>query len=403
MSARMPHRRACIASIISGALFLASSAGAANAPLPHGCDPAGAGVVRMAPPSQGQPAFPPVQLQIRTPAEPTVLSGAGRSYLIYELHLQNFSADAMTVRGIQAMDADKANALPIAQINEAQLDARVRRITIGDHAGSNRNLQAGQGAVAFLCLAFERNVQVPARLRHRVLLDGAVADGPVIGTRAVPLRVLGRPLVGTNWSPDNNPSLHSHHRMGLWVVDGIAQNSRRYAIDWKKYDKQGQTWSGDQRDVRSYYAYGEKTLAVADGTVVAAQDGYPDNIPRTPAGFEPAVPVTMESLGGNRVVIDLGGGQFAYYAHLKPGSVRVKAGERVRRGQQIGQVGNSGDARTPHLHFQITNNPHILASEGLPHLFDQYRTKEGGGEWEPRKREYPMGDAVIDFGPDRPD
>jgi murein DD-endopeptidase MepM/ murein hydrolase activator NlpD len=188
----------------------------------------------------------------------------------------------------------------------------------------------------------------------------------------------------------------------LWVVDGVAQISRRYAFDWKKYDAQGKSWSGDQRDVHAYYAYGQKVVAVADGTVVAAIDGYPDNIPRTPAGFEAAVPVTLESIAGNRVVIDLGGGQYAYYAHLQPGSVRVKAGQRVRRGLPLARVGSSGDAREPHLHFQVNDRPDVLASEGLPQLFDRYRTRNGDGAWVTRTHEYPMGDAVVDFGPDTP-
>lgn len=345
------------------------------------------------------PAFPPVQLQLRTPFEPTVLPSGGRNYLVYELHIQNFSAEDMTLRGIQVLDAGKADATPIADIKETRLDAHLRKLTIGDNPGAMRNLGSGQGAVAFLCLAFEGNVPVPARLRHRVLLDGAAAVGPVVGTRGTALRTLLSPVVGANWSPDNNPSLQSHHRMGLWVVDGIAQIARRYALDWKKYGKDGKSWSGDQRDVRAYHAYGEKTVAVADGTVVTAQDGYPDNIPRTPAGFEPAVPVTMESVAGNRVVIDIGGGQFAYYAHLQPGSVRVKAGERVRRGQVVGRVGNSGDARQPHLHFQLTNNPDIMASEGLPHLFDRYKARVGDSAPQLRTGEYPMGNIVLDFSP----
>jgi murein DD-endopeptidase MepM/ murein hydrolase activator NlpD len=109
----------------------------------------------------------------------------------------------------------------------------------------------------------------------------------------------------------------------------------------------------------------------------------------------------MESVAGNRVVIDIGGGQYAYYAHLQPGSVRVKKGDRVRRGQLLARVGNSGDAREPHLHFQLTDRPDVLASEGLPHLFERYRTRSGGA-WETRTQEYPMGDTVVDFGPDTP-
>jgi murein DD-endopeptidase MepM/ murein hydrolase activator NlpD len=141
-------------------------------------------------------------------------------------------------------------------------------------------------------------------------------------------------------------------------------------------------------------------LAVADGRVVAARDGFPDNIPKTEAGFEPALPVTLATVGGNQVVIDLGNGQFAAYYHLQPGSVRVKAGDRVSRGQLLARVGNSGDARWPHLHFQVTDKADVMASEGLPHLFDSYRTKAANQPWETRTREYPMGDVVVDFGPD---
>jgi hypothetical protein len=397
------RKAARFASVIPTALALtfAGGARAATVPLPHGCEPAGLDPAAAPAAQPARPAFPPLQLQLRTPLAPTVLASGGRNYLVYELHVQNFAADAITLRGIQVQDAGQPHAAPIAHIEEAQLGARLRRITIGDNGGDLQRLGTGQGVVAFLCLAFDANVPVPRRVRHRVLLDDAVADGPSVGTHATALRVLGPPLVGTNWSPDNNPSLHSHHRMGLWVAGGVAQISRRYALDWKKYDREGQSWHGDQRDVRAYYAYGEKTIAVADGTVVAAQDGYPDNIPRTPAGFEPAVPVTMASIAGNRVVIDIGGGQFAYYAHLQPGSVRVKAGERVKRGQWLARVGNSGDARVPHLHFQVTDNPDVMASEGLPHLFDRYRMKTGDGAWEVRTREYPMGDIVIDFGADK--
>ena len=395
----MQHRRTCIAFLVAGTLA-ASVATAANVALPQGCEPAVAAVATAPPAFPAVPVFPPIQLQLRTPFEPTVLPSGGRNYLVYELHIQNFGPDAMSLRGIQMLDAGKPDAAPIADIREAQLDAHLRRVTIGDNPGGMRNLGSGQSAVAFLCLAFEGNAPVPARLRHRVLLDGASVVGPVMGTRGTALRTLLSPVAGANWSPDNNPSLQSHHRMGLWVVDGTAQIARRYALDWKKYGKDGKSWSGDQRDVRAYYAYGEKTVAVADGTVVAAQDGYPDNVPRTPAGFETAVPVTMESVAGNRVVIDIGGGQFAYYAHLQPGSVRVKAGDRVKRGQVVGRIGNSGDARQPHLHFQLTNNPDIMASEGLPHLFDRYKARAGDSAPELHANEYPMGNIVLDFSPD---
>jgi murein DD-endopeptidase MepM/ murein hydrolase activator NlpD len=62
----------------------------------------------------------------------------------------------------------------------------------------------------------------------------------------------------------------------------------------------------------------------------------------------------METVAGNTVTLDLGGGEFAHYLHLRPGSLRVHTGDHVRRGQVIAQIGCSGDARGPHLHLQVT-------------------------------------------------
>jgi len=186
------------------------------------------------------------------------------------------------------------------------------------------------------------------------------------------------------------------------VPGGVAQIARRYAIDWKIYQN-GQMYAGDARDVRSYFSYGQEVLAVADGEVVQARDGMPDNIPRTAAGFTPAVPISMDTVAGNFIVLALGDGQFAQYAHLQPGSLRVKTGDRVRRGEVVARVGGSGDARWPHLHFQVADSPDILASEGLPYLLDQYRLKVADGEWERRANEFPLGDGVFDFGLDTSD
>lgn len=383
------------------AYALAGNVDAINSPLPHGCEMAATSKQTASAREHVQPAFPPVQVQVRTPLEPTVLPSEGRNYLIYELHLQNFTTEPVIVRGIEVLDADQPSPTTVALLKDALVSASLRKATIGDDTGNVRQLGVGEGAVAFLCIAFDAKVSVPARLRHRVMLDKTVAEGAAIKTNTTPLQVLGRPLIGTNWTPDNNPSLHSHHRMGLWVVEGNARISRRYALDWKKYDSNGKNYAGDPRDVLSYYAYGQKVLAVADGKVVAARDGFPDNVPKTQAGFQPALPVTLETIGGNQVIIELGNGQFAAYYHLQPGSLRVKTGDRVRRGQLLAHVGNSGDARWPHLHFQVTDKADTMASEGLPQLFDSYRSKTGDQDWETRTGEYPMGNVVIDFGPEK--
>ena len=142
-------------------------------------------------------------------------------------------------------------------------------------------------------------------------------------------------------------------------------------------------------------------LAVADAIVVIAKDGLPDNVPghntSEHEGFHPAVPLTMDTHGGNTIVLDLGSGQFANYFHLQPGSLRVKVGDHVRRGQVMALIGDSGDAREPHLHFEITNSPKLLAGEGLPYVIDHFRVKSEKG-WQNRTGELPLKDMVIEFG-----
>jgi len=377
-------------------LRIGASVSAADQPPPTGCRLLGQAVSIDPPNDTLVSSFPPLQLDVRTPLEPTVLASGGRSYLIYELHLRNFTSDALQLRSIEVLNAESALEKPVVAFQEEQLRELVRLVGV-DSEATRLTLKAGQGAVAFLCLAFAGGTSVPTKLRHRVFSSGAVAEGPTIGTRSTRIQALGRPLAGTNWTAANGPSLDSHHRMGLFVAGGLAQISRRYALDWKKY-RDGKSYSGDARDVNAYFAYGQTVLAVADGKVVVARDGFPNNVPRTAAGFTPAVPVTMESLPGNFIVIDLGDGQFAQYAHLQPGSVQVKVGDRVQRGQSLARIGNSGDAREPHLHFQVATSPDILASEGLPFLFDHYRLSVSGAHWETRTMDFPMGSGVIDFG-----
>ena len=118
-----------------------------------------------------------------------------------------------------------------------------------------------------------------------------------------------------------------------------------------------------------------RVVAVADATVVTARDGLPDNVPGHNEQFHPAVPITMDTVGGNSITLDIGGRQFAYYFHLQPGSLRVKVGDHVKKGQIMALIGASGDAREPHLHFEIANSPKALAGEGLPYVIDHYRVK----------------------------
>ncbi|EEF27691.1 conserved hypothetical protein [Ricinus communis] len=307
--------------------ILCCAIASAHAAMPQGCDD-----VPASPPAATprQPVFPPAQLEIRTPQPPTAFPIEGRNVLLYELHLHDYGAQTPPVRTVDIIsDQDKL----LASISEAQLKSRMRQY------GKDGT------AVVFVCLAFDAGAVVPRGLRHRLLLGDGFADGPLIGTQTSRLKTLGAPLAG-DWTADNGPGLDSHHRTGVFVAGGLALNTRRYAIDWKKY-RDGQSYQGDPRDARSHLAYGADVLAVADGIVVASRNDMPDNVPRTEAGFTPAVPMTMDNLAGNFIVIDLAMAS-TRNTRTAAGQRQVKAGDRVRRGQPVAQVGISGDARVPH-------------------------------------------------------
>src|SRR5690606_39234627 len=159
-------------------------------------------------------------------------------------------------------------------------------------------------------------------------LRGAVAGEPAYGqraTRALP-DLSNRPLwraAPARCEPRlaaNGPGNFSVHRRAVLAVDGRARVSQRYAIDWVRPEN-GSTFRGKREDNSAYHAYGAEVIAVADGTIVAVKDGIPENVPGLTSR---AVPITLETIGGNLVVHDIGQGQYAFYAHLQPGSLRVK-------------------------------------------------------------------------------
>ena len=76
----------------------------------------------------------------------------------------------------------------------------------------------------------------------------------------------------------------------------------------------------------AYLGYDEPLLAVADGTVVKVVDGRPDQTPQTDAH-----PLQLDEFGGNYLLLDIGDGFYAFYAHVKPGTFEVEAGDRVER------------------------------------------------------------------------
>jgi hypothetical protein len=140
----------------------------------------------------------------------------------------------------------------------------------------------------------------------------------------------------------------------------VISRSQRFAYDLV-IRKDGQTHRNDGTQCSDYWCYGARILAPAAGTVVWLEDGHPDQVPGT---MDPAHPI------GNGIVLDHGQGEFSLFAHLQPGSLKVKMGERVKSGQWLGLCGNSGNTSEPHLHYHLQNGIDLKTSDGLPAFFE---------------------------------
>lgn len=134
-----------------------------------------------------------------------------------------------------------------------------------------------------------------------------------------------------------------------------AHETQRYALDIIR-TKEDLSYQGEAAVNENYYAFGEPLYAAADGTVVEVKNDIPDNTPGVMNAEEPA---------GNVVVIDHGNGEYSITAHLKEGSAAVKTGDKVKQGDLIGQLGNSGNSSEAHLHFQVSDGSDLFTSRSV--------------------------------------
>jgi murein DD-endopeptidase MepM/ murein hydrolase activator NlpD len=307
--------------------------------------------------------------------------------------------------GVQVLSADSAARLLDSSAG-AKLEGMVARP--GVIAAEKSRLAPGGERIVYMWVSVDRPSDVPAAIHHRISVKiGEYAEELSVDTMPVAVSTatprISSPLRGDHWLAGNGPSNSSGYRRALIPVDGRAAIAQRFAIDWVRLGNDGHTYQGDKLDNKNYYAYGVDALAVADGVVTEVKDGIPQNIPGENSR---AVPITLETVGGNHVIIDIGNGNYAFYAHLQPGSLRVKLGDKVHRGQVVGLVGNSGNSTEPHLHFHIANSSSPLGSEGLPYALSSFEVEGSGWSWKPSSvnsaptkytAEMPLENEVVRF------
>ena len=332
---------------------------------------AGAFVVPLAMQASAQATLPP-PLELRVPKPPAMGTSENGSFLAYELHVTNFSAQPMTLRRVEVL-SDGDNRRVIFTLTDSGLTQSIARPGPAMPAAQRTNIDGGMRAVVYMWVPVDESNALRA-LRNRVTVEQGMGDstrtqelegpGVTVGRTGDPI---GPPLRGGVWLAANGPSARSGHRRALITVGGAPSIAQRFATDYVKVNDTDSTYSGDRLKNESYFAERNDALAVADGRIVAVKDGIPENVPGVNSR---AVPITLETVGGNHVIIDIGGGRYAFYAHLAPGTIRVSTGDIVKRGQVIGLVGNTGNSTEPHLHFHLSDGNSPLGSEGVPYGYD---------------------------------
>jgi hypothetical protein len=345
-----------------------------------------------------------------------VLGADDRIHLPYELLVTNMSPSMMQIDAVDTLDVGSQNRV-VATLTGPALAAAVQPFvrTEGQAIGP------AQVSRVFFDLTAPAGATLPARIAHRFSLTLTPTDGSdTTATVVSGITDVGRqvavvvdpPLAGGRWVAGGGCCFPpTPHRLATLAINGAIHVPERFAIDFVQLDPDGRLFSGPQTELSSYAFYGVPIYSVADGVVVAALDGLPEQTPGSVTPFSGA-----ENAGGNYVVADIGNGRFAFYAHMQTGSVRVRVGDGVARGQVLGLLGNTGNSDAPHLHFHVMDGPIPLASNGLPFVLRSFGSEGtvtssfddlaaglpaviGPALAGRHENQMPLDDLVVDFAP----
>jgi hypothetical protein len=317
-------------------------------------------------PAQSRPPIVP-SVDLRVLTSPVTVVQGGRRQLVYELQVTNFQPVDVELVDVRVVAAGRS---PIAAYRAQDLASRIVRPGLPHSHATPRLLGPGLAAVVNFWIPLPDGAS-PASVSHvievrvarqppqTVTIEGGAAE---VSTQLAV--TLGPPLEGGPWVAIYDPLLKGGHRTAIYAVDGRARIPGRFAIDWVRLPPDGVMPPAPAGRPDDRNGFGANVLAVADATVAATVD---DTVDQTPP------PIPPERASGNYVSLDLGAGRFAFYEHLKQGSVVVRAGDRVKRGQVIAQLGSSGSSSTgPHLHFHVADANSLLGAEGAPFVFERF-------------------------------
>jgi len=304
-------------------------------------------------------------LQIEVPQAPVAVRVGAVDHLVYELHLRNSGTEPMTIGSVEVLTGDPARRLLLLEGDTLckQFEA------LEPPARKRPACELPASGLALVYLWQPVSIAPGTRLVHRVATDtGAVEGGAATVNPRAPV-ALSPPLRGGPWVAVYDPTMRFGHRQASFLNAGRRIIPARFAVDLIRLDHEGRPGASLQ-DFERWHGLGAEVLAVADGVIAKVRDGRPDELR---ADAPPRPGATADDVAGNYIALDLGGGRHAFYEHLRSGSILVKPGQRVARGDVIARLGRSGiNSSGPHLHFHVADTDSTLHAEGLPFVWTRF-------------------------------
>ncbi len=324
------------------------------------------------------------------PATPLIETTKSGQALNFDLLIENPGSAKLVIDELEATVLDANGAM----ITQQRLQWNGRSIL----TLPQREIEPGAKIVIFNPFHELASDLALRTIRYDVTFEDGTKQSLTVAPRKYELKAaLMLPLAGRVFVHDGH-DFYSHHRRlditgGMTTALGITTNMTRYAYDFTIVDAAGKMHRDDGAENEEWFGFGAPILAPGDGVVVKAASDRADGSKAAPVPLDrDAVMKDIHTIFGNFAIIDHGNGEFSVLAHMKQGSVTVKPGDRVKRGQKIGELGASGDAMFPHLHFQLQSDASL--GEGLPSYFRDYKRFTGSSWVRVKTGQVDTGDIV---------
>jgi len=336
----------------------------------------------------------PVVTVRSAPESPIIELRDANQFLNFDLIVRNVSRLTLRLSEIQLAVYDSTHS--VAMMKSLNTDAFVPSIEVigkqtmapGEHLDVFNPFFRFESSVPLaelrysFCLLREENAQEHERNSHRLPDDCDFRQQITIVPRTYEDKTsLILPLRGKIFVWEGHDFFSHHLRVPLADPDvqrrGITANSNNFASDFIYVDETGRAYHDDPRKLGNWYGYGKPVYAPGGGVVLASANDIPDNWfenaqatmighPKLPAGKDP------KDIG-NFVLIDHENGEYSLLVHMKPGSVLLRSGDRVKQEQKVGAIGFAGDSIFPHLHYSLMSGPTLFKDWGLPIYFLHFR------------------------------